>query len=101
MTLPGFRARVRAATVLALGFFPHLVSAGALTLPVYFESNTGQAGPQTRFIGRAQGYSLLMGEKALEIEAGRGAAPVWARFAGASKNPAVEALEPLPTRVNY
>ena len=38
MTLPGFRAKVRAATVLALGFFPHLVSAGALALPVLWKS---------------------------------------------------------------
>ena len=68
-------------------------------LPVHFEENRGQAGSDVRFIARTATGRVLLAPDGLVL--GAKGTPVRLSFAGGSSAPAMEALEPLPGRVNY
>src|SRR5271170_429703 len=92
-------------------------------LPLYFEVNRGQVDPSVRYLARSGRYSLFLTDDAAEFsmiggEFHKGPMPagfpyqaggetkltesaVRVRLIGASPNPQVEGLEPLPGRVNY
>ena len=67
-------------------------------LPLYFEENRGQADPAVRFLARAEGGAIALTREGLALGLEDGT--VRLTFAGAA-TPTVEAVEPLPGRVNY
>jgi uncharacterized protein (TIGR03437 family) len=73
----------------------------ALTLPVRFERNAGQAPPRARFIAHVPGYALWMGNTSLSIQSSDGQVAPLARFTGASEYALMDAREPMPGRANY
>lgn len=81
-------------------------STGATGLPLRFERGdllprgSAESAPKTRFVARARGYSLLMEDKGLSISTGHNSWPL-ARFTRSSGRSQVEAVDPLPARVNY
>jgi hypothetical protein len=91
-------------------------------LPLAFEANQGQTDPQVRFIARGGGYGLfltpteavmtLRRDTATPVRSEDRRAGAWPpppapaavlrmRLVGASANPRVTGLEPLPGKVNY
>ena len=69
-------------------------------LPLHFEENRGQAGPEVKFLARGVGGSVLVGSNEAVL-AGRETPAVRMTFVGASPRPAVEGLDKLPGKVNY
>lgn len=68
-------------------------------LPLHFEENRGQADPSTRFIARAGGGRVLVDANALQLAVDGHV--VRLSFAGRLAEPELQALDPLPGRVNY
>jgi uncharacterized protein (TIGR03437 family) len=65
-----------------------------------FERNIGQAGSGTKYLVRAQGYTLLLSEGGLRFQLpDRSPAPA-IEFVGASRHPSLEAIDPISTVVN-
>jgi len=68
-------------------------------LPLRFEANRGQAPAEVRYTGRAGGYSLLLTSRGPSFAVG--SEHVTLSLQHSNPNPAIEALDPLPTRTNY
>jgi uncharacterized protein (TIGR03437 family) len=65
-----------------------------------FERNMGQADAETRYLVRAQDYTLLLSERGLRFRiAGRPSEPA-IDFAGAAAHPSLDAIDPTSTYVN-
>jgi hypothetical protein len=68
-------------------------------LPLHFESNRGQAPPDVRFIARAATGAILLTADGFVVAAE--GPPVSVSFAARRPGSVIEALEPLPGRINY
>src|SRR5882724_6498235 len=89
----------------------------AAAIPIVFEPNTGQAGPDVRFISRYGASTFLLSEREVRVlvvvpEGRRSARPrrripsvrtssIRMLFPGASANPVMEGIQPLTSRTNY
>jgi uncharacterized protein (TIGR03437 family) len=77
-----------------------------LQLPLRFEANRGQAGPQARFVARGAGYALFLTEAEAVLrlrKGGDGAATATLRLRPVAANPApsIHGLDELPGRTSY
>ncbi|MGH9840431.1 MAG: SBBP repeat-containing protein, partial [Blastocatellia bacterium] len=81
----------------------HRVSERYGKLPLGFEINRGQAGPDVRFLSRGAGYSLLLksNEAALTVRNDEKSATVGMKFLGANLSPKIEGIEKQPGKSNY
>ena len=72
-------------------------------LPVIFEANQGQAGPEVKFLARGIGYGLFLSpaEAVLNVRRGAEQSLVRMKLANANSAPAVTGAEPLPGKTNY
>ena len=70
-----------------------------VVLPLLFEANRGQAVSSARFIARAAGYRVAVGDREIALALDRSA--VRLEFAGASRHARAEGLEPHPGVVSY
>ncbi len=72
-------------------------------LPLSFELNRGQAGGGVRFLSRGAGYGLFLkaNEAELRLQSGESFASVTMKLIGASSEPRIEGLDPLPGKSNY
>src|SRR5436190_6876893 len=84
------------------------ISSTMAGLPLIFEPNRGQTDAQVKFLARGSGYGLYLtaNEAVLAVPgAGKAAAQsataVRMQFAGANRNAAIAAVQPLPGRTNY
>src|SRR5438309_6801787 len=68
-------------------------------LPLHFEENRGQADPSVDFIGRTQGATISLSPQGFAIGMKSGAVRV--AFDNKQAAPRLEALEPLPGRINH
>jgi uncharacterized repeat protein (TIGR01451 family) len=83
----------------------------AITLPLHFEANQGQAGTGVRFVSRGPGYTIYLGqeEAILAVRSSNSGAAVSKsepqlirlQIAGARRSASVMAEEPLPGKANY
>ncbi len=92
--------------LLIFALLPNTIFAAGASLhsldgfPTRFERNIGQADAETKYLVRSQGYTLLLGERGLRIQAtGRSSTPA-IQFVDASAHPSLDAIEPIATRVN-
>ena len=75
-------------------------------LPLSFEANQGQVGPQVKYLARGEGYTLFLTSGATVLglrSAGAGKATHWVQLVlqGANTTPAIAAEEQLVGRSNY
>ena len=68
-------------------------------LPLRFEANQGQFGPDVRYAARAGAYSLAL--KSTGPSLSLGSRRIDISLLNASGTPRIEALDPVPTRTNY
>ena len=83
---------------------PRVVAAESYgKLPMQFEPNRGQAGPQTRFLARGRGYALYLTDTGATMAARNGdkTSLVRMQLRGANPRPQAEALDALPGVTNY
>jgi len=93
-----------AATTLIFGSFQLSSSAlastpGPVKLPLIFEENRGQAGPDVRFLARGEGYTIAVGPSGNRLVLGRAA--LGFRFAGSNSAAPELGQAPLSGRINY
>ena len=77
-----------------------------ISLPLSFEENRGQAGPQVKYLARGSGYSLALLDDGAEMKMQRArasgdAATLRLKLRGANQSAKITALEPLPGTVSY
>jgi uncharacterized protein (TIGR03437 family) len=74
-------------------------------LPLSFEANQGQAGPEVRYLARGDGYAILLADSgaivSLRSKGNSHDDVVRLELMGASSDLTASAAEPLPGRVNY
>jgi len=73
-----------------------LAAALALSIPLHFEPNQGQAPSATRFVAAAPAYTLFLSDTGITMQVQRSGA-VTMNLPRAR----VEAVDPLPGRTNY
>src|ERR1700676_4211825 len=76
-----------------------LASGFAYSLPLSFEVNQGQFGPQVKFVSRGSGYTLALTPTGAALAFPQNT--VRMEFAGASSAASMTGLQALPARSNY
>lgn len=71
----------------------------ASDLPFRFEANLGQAGPETKYLARGNGFLLSLEGRGTTLKLHDAA--LRTRFLGANKRSSLDPLDPLPVRTNY
>lgn len=96
--------RTNLTLVLALTSLPGLATAATLAdyanLPLAFERNIGQAGPQVHYLARGPGYTLLLSPTQAVLRL-KGDVALAMNLVGANSSPRLDALESLPGTSNY
>jgi hypothetical protein len=91
--------------ILALALLTLPALAASDRLPLSFESNVGQSDPRVQYLSRGQGYTLFLtpAETVLSLRDHKSKAGAALRMTliGASRSPAMEALDRLPGKSNY
>jgi hypothetical protein len=70
-------------------------------VPAWFEPNGGLFAPEVKYYSRGAGYMLALGDRGAAISVPGSRTPIRVSLVGGNSRPALEPLQPLPSRSDY